>query len=154
MGFYQHEYGNKKGFQALGKIESSQRIQKFITRLRVEKLSPGEDGFIIIINSIPYFFFSKGETTCYGALYAIKKWIDQSLFDTFQLSEQQIKDVIIATIFRTEKTKTHISGKPNFFDNYYTILESIIERDRIAHDNLPPKNIEEVDWDNLVALDP
>ena len=50
LGLYNQEYGNKKGLEILSKIQSSKKIREFITKLRIEKLSPGDKGFFGMVN--------------------------------------------------------------------------------------------------------
>ncbi|MEP6466269.1 MAG: hypothetical protein ABJB05_08185 [Parafilimonas sp.] len=127
LGLYNQEYGNKKGVGIVTKIQSSKRIRDFIIKLRTEKLSPGYDGFITIVNSLPYFFFSKGETLGYGALFAIRQWIEQSYKDEFKLDYFTLNKIVVETIFRAEKTTINISGNLTFFDKYFDHLEKVLE---------------------------
>lgn len=123
--FFIEEYGAKKSREIVDKIYYSPKILKFINTLRTDKLSPGTDGFINIVNSIPYFLFSKGETLCMGALVAIQKWLNESADDTFRISDEHIHNFVTETIFKADKTKIHLSGS-NFFDKYYKRIENII----------------------------
>ncbi len=134
LGLYNQEYGNKKGLEIVSKIKSSKKIQEFITRLRIEKLPPADDGFITIVNSIPYFFFSKGETLGYGALFAIREWMEQSSNDSIQLNYRTLHNVVVETIFRAEKTKVNLSGNLTFFNKYYNLLEEVakVNFDKLA----------------------
>lgn len=127
LGFYNQEYGNKKGSDILSKIESSKKVKEFITKLRIENLTPGDDGFITVVNSIPYFLFSKGETLGYGTLYAIKLWIDQSSNDSFKLSYDAIHNIVVETIFRADRTKIHVSSNLSFFEKYFLLLRKVLE---------------------------
>ena len=90
LGLYNKEYGDAKGLEVISKVINSNKIQNFINRLRSERLNPGEDGFITVVNSIPYFLFSKSETLGYGTLCAIHKWLQESSNDDFQLSNKVI----------------------------------------------------------------
>lgn len=144
LGLYNQEYGNKKGVEILSKIQSSNKISEFITRLRIEKLSPGNDGFITIVNSIPYFLFSKGETLGYGSLFAIQQWIEQSSNDTFQLDKNTIHRIIVETIYRALRTKINLSGTPTFFNKYFDLLENLL--------NNSNNNSTEQDYSDLIAF--
>ena len=124
--FYTEEYGTKKMREILEKVCYSPKLLKFIDMLRTQRLSPGRDGFITIVNTIPYFLFSKGETLCVGTLIAIQKWIIETKDDGFRLSDEQIHQIVLETIFKAEKTKMHLSGR-NFFDIYYSKLDTIIK---------------------------
>lgn len=124
LGLYFQEYGKKKGVEVISKIQTSKKIQVFITRIRIEKLNPGDAGFITMVNSIPYFLFSKGETLGAGALLSIQQWIDQTSMDTFKLNDSTIHSMIVETIFRAEKTKVNLSGNLTFFDKYYSVLDN------------------------------
>ena len=79
-----------------------------------------------MVNSIPYFLFSKGETLGYGALFAIQSWIALSSNDVFQLDSDIIHRIIIETIFLAKSTKYDLSGKPTFFDKYSNLLENLL----------------------------
>ena len=65
IGLFNKEYGNKKGEEVITKIIFSKKIKNFIHKLRFERLTPGEEGFITTVNTIPYFLFSKAETLGY-----------------------------------------------------------------------------------------
>jgi hypothetical protein len=128
LGLYNQEYGNKKGLEVLSKIQFSNKTQEFIAKLRYEKLNPGVDGFINLVNTIPYFLFSKGETLCYGTLVAIHQWIEQSSEDAFKIRYDIIHSIVVETIFKSEKTKFHISNKITFFEKYYLLLEEVLNK--------------------------
>ena len=144
FGLYNQEYGNKKGLEILSKIQLSKKVHEFITRLRMEELSPGDDGFITVVNSIPYFLFSRAETLGYGALFAIQQWVEQSSNDTFQLNKNTIHRIVVETIFRAERTKVNLSGNLTFFHKYFSLLEHVLNN---LVDNLGSQN----DFD-LIAL--
>ena len=55
IGFYFVEYGEKKTGEILDKLKSSPQVNAFNDKLRREKLSPGKEGFLSLINSMPYF---------------------------------------------------------------------------------------------------
>lgn len=138
LGLYNQEYGNKKGLEILSKIDSSKRVHEFITKLRVEELSPGDFGFITVVNSLPYFFFSKGETLGYGAIFAIQQWITESSNDMFQLDDSTIHRIIVETILRAESTKVNLSGNITFFHKYFNILVNQLNnsKDKLTQQNV------------------
>jgi len=126
LGFYNQEFGNKKSLEIINKIDSSKQVKNFIEKLRSEKLNPGVDGFISVVNASPYFLFSKGETLCYGSLYALKKWLGISATDLIRIPDTTIQNIVIETIFKADKTKLHLSSKLSFFEKYYKLLEETL----------------------------
>lgn len=119
---YAAEYGMKKAEVIYNKVRFSSKMAKYIDHLKTQKLDPGVDGFLAILNSIPYFIFSKGETLCMGALIAINKWLEVVEYTPFMPSEERLHQIVRATILKTEATKMHISGS-NFFDKYFALLK-------------------------------
>lgn len=149
IGLYNQDFGNQKGLEILNKVNSSTKISEFVNKLLLEKLSPGKKGFITIVNSAPYFFFSKGETLAYGALFAIQQWLEKSSSDSNQLSTAEVYEIILDTIYSASKTKINLSGKLSFFEKYFNLLESIYNRD-IQLSKEFNKYSETIDLDDLM----
>ncbi|MGI6677864.1 MAG: hypothetical protein ACOX2Q_01955 [Dehalobacterium sp.] len=143
IGLYNKMYGDQAGIKILQKVVSSPKIKKFTTRALSNNLDPGNAGFITIINSIPYFFISKGETLCCASLWAIKAWMESTL-----KSEQRVKEIVISTILKAEGTKINISGNPTFFDNFYAALDFTFKKEEEEKKN----KFKELDVDTLADL--
>ena len=126
---YSEMYDSKKSAEVFYKIDSSNKVLKFIQQLLATKSIPQEHHFITIVNSIPYFLFSKAETLGLGALLGIQKWAENTGNNSPEF-HMVIRDLMISTIRQAQKTKINLSDNYCFFDKYFISI-SILYRNVI-----------------------
>lgn len=88
---YIKEFGERKFNSILDKIKNSNKIQRLIN-LSIEKQSPpGSMDFLYLMNEIPFFIFSRGQTQAVGALVALMRWNQDVNSTHFLLTEEGLK---------------------------------------------------------------
>ena len=72
--YYKYHYGQSKIDEVKRKIQNSNTVKKLFEESRIRRgVLTGKD-YVIAMNSITYFMFSKKETIILGALIALKLW--------------------------------------------------------------------------------
>jgi hypothetical protein len=88
---YIKEFGERKFNSILDKIKNSNKIQRLIN-LSIEKQSPpGSMDFLYLMNEIPFFIFSRGQTQAVGALVALMRWNQDVNSTHLLLTEEGLK---------------------------------------------------------------
>lgn len=68
------EFGQRKFDKIYDKIHSSNKVREFIIKSKRLGLAPYLTHNIELLNEIPYFIFSRGQTMAIGALILLEKW--------------------------------------------------------------------------------
>ena len=72
--YYKYHYGQSKIDEVKRKIQNSNTVKKLFEESRIRRgVLTGKD-YVIAMNSITYFMFSKKETIILGALIALRLW--------------------------------------------------------------------------------
>lgn len=97
--YYSYQYGQSKIEEVKKKIQNSNTIKKLFEESRIRQgVLTGKD-YIIAMNSITYFIFSKKETLILGALIALKLW-DENINSFYHLASEDRLTQITYKIFR------------------------------------------------------
>ncbi|MFA6057875.1 MAG: hypothetical protein WC756_06740 [Taibaiella sp.] len=120
MYLYQHEYGNKKLVEIAQKVSSNVKVDQYIQRLFLQQRLAGTYDFLLLMNEVPYFIFSKAETVCCGALMAFDRWCSYAEQYT---EKSALQNIIISIIFKADSQKLHF--KQTFFDKFYKLIDDV-----------------------------
>lgn len=124
---YSHEYGEKKAEIIIQRIKSSEKVINYIKELINRNLILSPKQLAILMNSIGYFLFSKGETLCLGGLAVIYRWKElTNPFGEKYAYEEPDKELVMLCadfIIFCGKTKTNITN--NFFSRFYSEINRI-----------------------------
>jgi hypothetical protein len=71
---YKFENGEKQLLEIINKIESSPKVNDYISNCLNSRIFPSPKGLEVLMNTITYFMFSKEETLCLGALATFYLW--------------------------------------------------------------------------------
>jgi hypothetical protein len=88
---YIKEFGERKFHSVFEKIWTSRKINELIQVSIEKKAPPGSMDYLYIINEIPFFIFSRGQTQAIGALIALQKWHEEVNLKYLIISEEGLK---------------------------------------------------------------
>ena len=97
--YYKYHYGQSKMDEVKRKIQNSNTVKKLFEESRIRRgVLTGKD-YVIAMNSITYFMFSKKETIILGALIALKLW-NETINSFYYLASEDRLAQIAYKIFR------------------------------------------------------
>jgi hypothetical protein len=85
------EFGTRKYERILEKVSSSKKINNFISDSIRKKTPPHFDYIIQMLNEIPFFIFSRGQTLVVGCLMALQKWDKEVNKRNILLSDEDLR---------------------------------------------------------------
>ena len=130
--YYKYHYGQSKIDEVKRKIQNSNTVKKLFEESRIRRgVLTGKD-YVIAMNSITYFMFSKKETIILGALIALKLW-NETINSFYYLASEDRLAQITFKIFRNAGIDIQtdvdydlilgiIVGQSLFLLNYYWFL--------------------------------
>ena len=92
--YYKYHYGQSKIDEVKRKIQNSNTVKKLFEESRIRRKD-----YVIAMNSITYFMFSKKETIILGALIALKLW-NETINSFYYLASEDRLAQITYKIFR------------------------------------------------------
>ena len=97
--YYKYHYGQSKIDEVKRKIQNSNTVKKLFEESRIRRgVLTGKD-YVIAMNSITYFMFSKKETIILGALIALRFW-NETINSFYYLASEDRLAQIAYKIFR------------------------------------------------------
>ena len=97
--YYKYHYGQSKIDEVKRKIQNSNTVKKLFEESRIRRgVLTGKD-YVIAMNSITYFMFSKKETIILGALIALRLW-NETINSFYYLASEDRLAQITYKIFR------------------------------------------------------
>ena len=88
---YAREFGERKLKKIIYKVGTSKKVEGFISESKFNRVPPHFDYIIQMLNEIPYFIFSRGQTLVVGAMLALQKWDEEVNMDNSILSEEELR---------------------------------------------------------------
>jgi len=88
---FAREFGERKLKKVMNKVLTSRKVERFIRESKLRKIPPHNNYIIQMLNEIPFFIFSRGQTVVVGAMVALQKWNEQANKTTYMLSEGELK---------------------------------------------------------------
>lgn len=89
---FEKEFGERKLNKIKHNIITSNKVADFILKSRQKKYAPQNDYILQMLNEIPYFMFSRGQTLVAGALIALQKWNEEANENNILLSEEKLRE--------------------------------------------------------------
>ena len=121
-GLYADEHGMKKVKEIEAKVEDSRNMHNLVFNTIHGRDIPPVDDFLAILNTVPYFIFSKAETACLGALIAMRGCIYGINPNLADERSGKWHEMTVDTIYKCHGQKV---SSNSFFDNYYRQLEKL-----------------------------
>lgn len=123
---FKYEYGEKKLREVIQKIEDSEKVSNYISAMLHRNLNPTAKEVEVLMNSIPYFMFSKEETLCLGGLATIiiwkNKWIIHNDFpDEEALKVLESKVTVLCATLISNCSQNKYNKAENFFLRFFGI---------------------------------
>lgn len=123
---YANEYGEKKAKDIFLKVQDSGKVDHYIKAIVRDNIKPSPKGLGVLLNTIPYFMFSKSETLCLGGLAIFNLW--KSNADPYDeiYSDDEMASICADYIVMCSKMKIKI-GDDTFMRFFKTIQKICIE---------------------------
>lgn len=122
LDFFMKNYGQKKGEEIAKKLESSGKLSRFILKTSGVNYQPTAYNYLEILHSSTSFMFLKAESMSMSAVLFMLKWFGHVGLPNKIADEVYLKKTFFEILYRCSKFKTHLSGGPNFFDQFYSTL--------------------------------
>ena len=93
--YYRTAFGQVKLEKVAEKVISSSKISTLISKARYSGKIPNHLDYIYSLNYIPYFAFASNETHLLGALFSLKRWVNEVNNSFYILTDHQLKQIAI-----------------------------------------------------------
>lgn len=99
--YYMSMYGISKFETIKNKVLNEKRTLQFLSYLNKVGGLPEPSSFLLIVNKIPYFLFSKQITTVIASIVVFQKWVEDNRYQ-LPFSDNIFKDMVLDIL---EKSK-------------------------------------------------
>lgn len=96
------EFGERKFNRIISKINSSSKVSNYLINLKLNNKAPGQNDILYLLNEIPFFIFSRGQTIVIGALYILEKWNEEV---NKQYSIMTVENLRVRAVYFITETK-------------------------------------------------
>ena len=112
------ELGKIKMEEIIEKVNSSNKVARFLIEAEKINLRIGVDDYLSCIHASTSFFFSKAEHIAIAAVALLMKW-ESRIGTLYGLSDDiYLNKIFFLILEKCNKYKTHINSKPNFFEKF------------------------------------
>ena len=101
---YINQYGEHKYQAILEKVNTSSKISKLISQVSYKRVPINTQEIILVINSISYFIFSRGQTQAVAALIAFQRWNSEVNSTQYLIDDEGLAIRAIAIIDELKTT--------------------------------------------------
>jgi len=126
------EYGSLKLREINAKITQSRKVLNYLETVGANFYRPTSKGILSVLNNIPYFMFSKGETLCVGGLLILQLWNVEFNQDFPILTDEEVTAVCANLILECYKIK--LQKADSLFSRFFTEIREI---DNQSENGLP-----------------
>jgi hypothetical protein len=115
---YAYANGELKVKEVFQKVETSKKIDHYLSGLSNNNIKPTCKAVQILLNTIPYFIFSKAETLCLGGLQILFRWQMQNVEGIEDIGLTQNSRISAELILACSSAKVHtgLDVFSRFFD--------------------------------------
>ncbi|RZA02862.1 MAG: hypothetical protein EOP47_05145 [Sphingobacteriaceae bacterium] len=127
------EFGTNKADEIIDKINKAERVTRYVGTIVARGLNPTASEITSLLNNIPYFIFSKGETLCFASVGVFLMW-QKSLNERETINGgTNIHTGIVIDIIR-DCSKLKYNRRNNFFTRFFQSIEFIIQSDKVEQE--------------------
>lgn len=87
---YAREFGERKLSEVMNKVITSKKVEGFIKESKLRKIPPHNNYIIQMLNEIPFFIFSRGQTIVVGAMLVLQMWNEEVNSKTNMLTDDEL----------------------------------------------------------------
>jgi len=102
MDNYANEFGERKFKKVLKKVMTSKQVIRLIHAYIANDIPIDPLKVLQLINQVPYFIFSKGQTQLLASTTVIKLWFEMTGKNTALASDKELKNMILFIIDETK----------------------------------------------------
>ncbi|MEI6680675.1 MAG: hypothetical protein WCL21_18850 [Mariniphaga sp.] len=130
--FFQYatkELGAIKMNEVIDKVNSSNKVSRFLQEAKRVNQRLGTDDFLGCIHSSRSFVFAKAETISVASIALIMKW-NHEAGKPLQISDDTyLNKRFFSVLDRCDGFKTHVFGNLNFFERFFEYLANLLSNE-------------------------
>jgi hypothetical protein len=130
------ELGEIKVSETIKKVESSDKVQSFLLKARSINQQLGSDDFLACIHSSIKFTFAKPEVISIATVWLLNLWNNKIGIPNEITSGEYLKNRFFTILQKCDKYKIHINSSDNFFERFYTYIQS--SNNKVVEDKNDP----------------
>jgi hypothetical protein len=143
------ELGEIRLGKIINKVNSSDKIKKFLREANRINMPLGSDDFLACIHSSSSFTFAKAEIICIASIILLKKWEVEIGTPHGLVDDIYINNRFFKILDKCDRLKTHVGSDINFFERFNNHLERVVILDIIK--NNPHIIKKEISFDSILC---